>query len=89
MKLMSPLAQQISAGEILSDRSLAKVSVVGAGMQSGPGYAARMFRTLFNEGINIELITTSEIRITCIIAEARVEDAVRALHKAFELEQAQ
>jgi aspartate kinase len=89
MKLMSPVAQQINAGEILSDRSLAKVSVVGAGMQSGPGYAATMFRTLFNEGINIELITTSEIRITCIIAEARVEDAVRALHKAFELEQAQ
>jgi len=89
MKLMSPLAQQISAGEILSDRSLAKVSVVGAGMQSGPGYAATMFRTLFNAGINIELITTSEIRITCIIAESQVEDAVRALHKAFELEQAQ
>ncbi|MCJ7510964.1 MAG: ACT domain-containing protein, partial [Dehalococcoidia bacterium] len=51
-------------------------------------YAATMFRTLFNEGINIELITTSEIRITCIIAEARVEDAVRALHKAVEMEQA-
>jgi len=88
MKLMSPLAQQIKAGEILSDRSLAKVSVVGAGMQSGPGYAATMFRTLFNAGINIELITTSEIRITCIISESQVEDAVRALHKAFELEQA-
>ncbi len=89
MKLMEPLAKQIGAGEILSDLSLAKVSIVGAGMQSGPGYAATMFRTLFDAGINIELITTSEIRITCIIDEAKVKEAVRALHKAFELEQAE
>jgi aspartate kinase len=89
MKLMEPLAKQISAGEILSDLSLAKVSIVGAGMQSGPGYAATMFRTLFDAGINIELITTSEIRITCIIDESKVKEAVRALHKAFELEQAE
>jgi aspartate kinase len=89
MKLVEPVAQQISADEILSDRQLAKVSVVGAGMQSVPGYAAMMFRTLFDAGINIELITTSEIRITCIIDESRVADAVRALHKAFELEQAE
>ena len=89
MKLMKPLAKQIGAGEILSDLSLAKVSIVGAGMQSGPGYAATMFRTLFDSGINIELITTSEIRITCIIDESKVKEAVRALHKAFELEQAE
>jgi aspartate kinase len=89
MKLMEPVAQQIGAGDMLSDRGLAKVSIVGAGMQSAPGYAATMFRTLFGEGINIELITTSEIRITCIIDESRVADAVRALHKAFELEQAE
>jgi aspartate kinase len=89
MRLMEPLAKQIGAGEILSDVSLAKISVVGAGMQSGPGYAATMFRTLFDAGINIELITTSEIRITCIIDEAKVKEAVRALHKAFELEQAE
>ena len=87
MRLAQPLAKQIGAGEILSDLSLAKVSIVGAGMQSGPGYAATMFRTLFDEGINIELITTSEIRITCIIDEAKVAEAVRALHKAFELEE--
>jgi len=62
------------------------VSVVGTGMQNTPGYAARMFRTLAEEGINIQLISTSEIRITCIIEEARVKDAVRALHRAFELE---
>jgi aspartate kinase len=89
MKLMKPLAKQIGAGELLSDLSLAKVSIVGAGMQSGPGYAATMFRTLFDSGINIELITTSEIRITCIIDESKVKEAVRALHKAFELEQAE
>jgi aspartate kinase len=87
MRLMKPLAKQIGAGELVSDLSLAKVSIVGAGMQSGPGYAATMFRTLFDEGINIELITTSEIRITCIIDESRVTEAVRALHKAFELEE--
>ncbi|UCH86933.1 MAG: aspartate kinase [Dehalococcoidia bacterium] len=89
MRLMEPLAKQIGAGEILSDVSLAKVSIVGAGMQSGPGYAATMFRTLFDSKINIELITTSEIRITCIIDESKVKEAVRALHKAFELEQAE
>jgi aspartate kinase len=56
-------------------------------MQSGPGYAGRMFRTLYEAGINIELITTSEIRITCLIDEARAPAAVRALHKAFDLEE--
>jgi aspartate kinase len=88
MKLMEPVAKQMNAGDILSDVNLAKVSIVGAGMQSGPGYAATMFRTLFDEGINIELITTSEIRITCIIDESKVAEAVRALHKAFKLEEA-
>jgi len=88
MKLVEPLAKQIGSSQIVSDHSLAKVSIVGAGMQSGPGYAATMFRTLFDAGINIELITTSEIRITCIIAESKVAEAVRALHKAFELEEA-
>jgi aspartate kinase len=87
LKLVEPVVSQIGGGEIVSDRSLAKVSVVGAGMQSGPGYAATMFRTLFDAGINIDLITTSEIRITCIIDESKVTEAVRALHKAFELEQ--
>ena len=57
-------------------------------MTSGAGYAGRMFRTLTDTGINIELITTSEIRITCLIDEKQAVDAVRALHKAFELEQA-
>jgi aspartate kinase len=55
-------------------------------MQNAPGYAARMFRALYEKGINIELITTSEIRITCIVDQASVGDALVALHKTFELE---
>jgi aspartate kinase len=55
-------------------------------MQNTPGYASKMFNALSQAGINIQLITTSEIRITCIIEETRVKDAVAALHKAFELE---
>ncbi len=88
LKLAEPVAHQISAGDVITDSKLAKVSIVGAGMQSAPGYAARMFKTLFDEGINIDMIGTSEIRITCLIDESRVADAVRALHKAFELEKA-
>ena len=65
------------------------MSIVGTGMQSTPGYAARMFRALSDEGINIDMISTGEIRITCIVRRADVEKAVRALHKAFELEQAE
>jgi aspartate kinase len=87
MDLVRPVAAQIGAPELLADTHLAKVSIVGAGMQSGPGYASRMFRTLYETGINIELITTSEIRITCLIDESRVPEAVRALHKAFALEE--
>ena len=89
LKLIEPIAHQISAGDVITDDHLAKVSIVGAGMTSAPGYASRMFRTLFDSGINIEIISTSEIRITCIIDESRVADAVRALHKAFELEEAE
>lgn len=88
LEIVRPLAAGIDAPEVLADTHLAKVSIVGAGMQSGPGYAGRMFRTLYEAGINIELITTSEIRITCLIGEAQVPEAVRALHKAFELEEA-
>jgi len=86
MKVVAPIAESIGARECQSDSRLGKVSVIGTGMQHSPGYAARMFATLHQENINIQLITTSEIRITCIIDEARVKDAVRALHRAFELE---
>ncbi len=87
MKVVEPIAKSIGARECSSDSKLGKVSIIGTGMQNTPGYAARMFGVLSKQGINIQLITTSEIRITCIINEARVKDAVRALHKAFELEQ--
>jgi len=86
MEVVKPIAESIGARECVSDSKLGKVSIIGTGMQNAPGYAARMFDALSEEGINIQLITTSEIRITCIINEARVEDAVRALHRAFELE---
>jgi aspartate kinase len=86
LDVISPIARSIGAKEVIADSKLGKVSIVGTGMQNTPGYAGRMFSALSKEGINIQLITTSEIRITCIIEEARVKDAVRALHKAFELE---
>jgi aspartate kinase len=86
MRVVEPIAKQVKARECLSDSKLGKISIIGTGMQNTPGYAARMFTTLSERGINIQLITTSEIRITCIIDAARVEEAVRALHRAFELE---
>jgi len=88
MKIIKPVAKKIKARECISDSGLGKVSIIGTGMQNAPGYAARMFETLYNQGINILLITTSEIRITCIIKESEVEKAVRALHKAFKLDKA-
>ncbi len=86
MTVVRPIAESIGARECVSDSQLGKVSIIGTGMQHAPGYAARMFDTLSKENINIQLITTSEIRITCIIEEARVTDAIAALHRAFELD---
>jgi aspartate kinase len=86
MKVVEPICNSINARDCVTDSKLGKVSIVGTGMQNTPGYAARMFRVLSEKGINIQLITTSEIRITCIIDEAKVKDAVRALHHAFEEE---
>jgi aspartate kinase len=86
MKVAKPIAKKLGASDIVSDTNLGKVSIVGTGMQNTPGFAAKMFDTLSSNGINIELISTSEIRITCIIKESKVKEAVRALHKAFEVE---
>jgi aspartate kinase len=86
MEVVRPIAMNIGAKECVSDDKLGKVSIIGTGMQNTPGYAARMFHTLYENGINIQLITTSEIRITCIIDETQVKKAVQSLHKAFELE---
>ncbi|HXG40886.1 MAG TPA: aspartate kinase [Candidatus Limnocylindrales bacterium] len=85
-RILEPLVRELGFREMTTDSSVAKVSIVGAGIQNAPGYAARMFRALADNGINIEMISTSEIRITCMIAEDHVEAAVRALHRAFELE---
>jgi len=87
MEVVEPIAISIGARECVSDSRLGKVSIIGTGMQNTPGYAARMFSALSEKGINIQLITTSEIRITCIIDEARVKDAVLVLYRAFELEE--
>jgi aspartate kinase len=85
-RILEPVARELGFREMTTDSSVAKVSIVGAGIQNAPGYAARMFAALANAGVNIEMISTSEIRITTIIAEDALETAVRALHEAFELE---
>ncbi|MEE8599182.1 MAG: aspartate kinase [Dehalococcoidales bacterium] len=89
MRLVEPIAKSISARDCVSDSKLGKVSIIGTGMLNTPGYAVRMFSALSEKGINIQLITTSEIRITCIIDESRVEDAVGVLHETFQLEVAE
>ncbi len=86
IEVVAGIAKTIGAKDCVSDSKLGKVSIIGTGMQNTPGYAARMFSTLSEKNVNIQLITTSEIRITCIISEDRVEDAVKALHHAFEIE---
>ncbi|NDF04012.1 MAG: aspartate kinase, partial [Betaproteobacteria bacterium] len=76
----------LGARSISSDNQICKVSVVGIGMRSHVGVASLMFQTLFHEGINIQMISTSEIKISVVIADKYMELAVRALHKAFGLE---
>jgi len=77
---------QLGTTSIVTDSSLATVSVVGSGMQNTPGYASRMFRILADGDINIDMITTSEIRISCIIREDQAQEAVRLLHRDFQLD---
>lgn len=89
MEVTRTVTGNLGATECVSNSKLAKVSIIGTGMQNSPGYAAKMFSTLSAMNINIQLITTSEIRITCIIDEAEAREAVLALHKAFELEKAE
>jgi len=86
-KLLEQIAADLGAEEVASDDRIVKVSIVGVGMRSHAGVAATMFEALAAEGINIQLITTSEIKITVVIEERYLELAVRALHSAFGLEQ--
>ena len=87
--LKTKVAPATGASEVAGDPKICKVSIVGIGMRSHVGVAAKMFRTLAEEGINIQMITTSEIKTSVVIDEKYMELAVRALHKAFDLEQMQ
>lgn len=88
LKVLAEVKEHIGARDVQSDRTMAKVSIVGVGMRSHPGVASKMFRTLAEEGINIQMISTSEIKISVAIEEKYLELAVRVLHKAFGLEAA-
>jgi aspartate kinase len=86
-KVMDTIVDELEAAGVTHDADIGRVSLVGAGMKTHPGVAAQMFEALAREGINIEMISTSSIRISCVIAARDVEPAVRALHSAFGLEQ--
>ena len=88
LKKVKELTAKLGTAGVASDDSLASVSIVGSGMQNSPGYASRMFRVLANGSVNIDMITTSEIRISCIIKEEEAQKAVRLLHEGFDLDQA-
>jgi aspartate kinase len=81
---LAPLEEELGM-RVVSDEAMGKVSIVGAGMKSHPGVAAKVFSTLGDNEINIEMISTSPIRISCVVPSDKVPDAVRALHSAFEL----
>ena len=87
LEILKGVQAHIGAREVSGDDKIAKVSVVGVGMRSHVGIASNMFRTLAEEGINIQMISTSEIKISVVIDEKYLELAVRVLHKAFELDQ--
>jgi aspartate kinase len=84
-EVLGPIAIDLGVARVDADPNIGKVSIVGAGMRSHPGVAATVFETLAGEGINIEMISTSPIKISCVIRAELVPQAVRALHAAFEL----
>ena len=86
LAIENQVAKEIGAEDVFGDENIAKVSVIGVGMKDHSGVAAKMFMTLAAENINIMLISTSEIRISCIIEEKYAELAVRVLHTAFDLD---
>jgi aspartate kinase len=79
------LVAEVGAVGVDADPDIARVSIVGAGMRTNPGVAATMFETLADHGVNIQMISTSAIRVSCVVAESQVEEAVAALHDAFDL----
>ena len=85
-EIMTSVASEIGAGEVSTDDSVGRVSVIGAGMASNPGVAATIFETLSSESINIHMISTSAIRVSCVVNKADIEKATNILHQAFELD---
>jgi aspartate kinase len=85
LEVCRAVAADIGANEVLADADIARVSLVGAGMKSNPGVAAQMFETLAHEGVNIEMISTSSIRISCVVRSDAIDRAVQSLHDAFGL----
>jgi aspartate kinase len=86
LRVTTGLQQEIGATDVLADAQIARVSLIGAGMKSHPGIAAKMFETLADQGVNIDMISTSPIRISCVVRDHQVEQAVQTLHSAFNLE---
>lgn len=86
LEVLEEINKQLNAGGVIYEENMAKVSIIGVGMRSHPGVAAKMFETLGKKNINIEMISTSEIKISCIIKREHLETAVKALHKAFGLD---
>ena len=86
LKVVDEVKLSLGALGIASETDLGTVSIIGTGMASAPGFAALMFKTLYENDINIEMISTSDIRITCVVKADRVHDAVSALHSTFELD---
>ena len=85
MKIAKRVAKSIDAGEVIENEDVARIAIVGVGMKSHPGVAATMFDVLAKHGINIEMISTSDISISCIIKKKSAELAVKALHEKFGL----
>jgi aspartate kinase len=88
LAVVTKIGAEVEATGVTHDAEVARVTLIGAGMKTNPGVAAKMFETLSREDVNIEMISTSSIRISCVVQEVDVEKAVRALHAAFELENA-
>ncbi|MCY1441527.1 Aspartate kinase [compost metagenome] len=85
-KVLDKTAAELNAREVVGDTNIAKVSIVGVGMRSHAGVASRMFEALAKESINIQMISTSEIKVSVVVEEKYLELAVRALHTAFDLD---
>ena len=86
MEILNKVCDEIGAETVTGDKDIAKISIVGVGMRNHSGIASTMFQILANEGINMEMVSTSEIKVSCVIAEKYTELAVRALHDAFALD---